>query len=87
MVETTGDEVTPVTTIVMFADDDAEIAHVMCVGTDDGYPVAVDGLLDHLDKIEAYRLGDAPPEFDHPQCPPPSDNVPRASKPLGLAPH
>jgi hypothetical protein len=63
-VETIGDEVAPVTTIVMFADDDAEIAHVMFVGTDDGYPFAVDGLLDHLDKIEAYRLGDARPDFD-----------------------
>ena len=64
MVETTGDAVTPVTTIVMFADDDAEIAHVMFVGTNDGYPFAIDGLLEHLDKIEAYRLGDARPDFD-----------------------
>ena len=64
MVETTGDEVAPVTTLVMFADDDAEIAHVMFVGTNDGYPFAIDGLLDHLDKIEAYRLGDARPDFD-----------------------
>jgi hypothetical protein len=64
MVETTGDEVSPVTTIVMFADDDAEIARVMFVGTNDGYPFAIDGLLDHLDKIEAYRLGDARPDFD-----------------------
>jgi hypothetical protein len=64
MVETTGDEVTPITTIVMVADDDAEIAHVMFVGTNDGYPFAIDGLLDHLDKIEAYRLGDARPDFD-----------------------
>jgi hypothetical protein len=64
MVETTGDEVSPVTTIVMFADDDAEIAHVMFVGTSDGHPFAIDGLLDYLDKIEAYRLGDARPDFD-----------------------
>jgi hypothetical protein len=63
MVETTGDGVTPVTTIVMFAHDDAEIAHLMFVGTNDGYPFATDELFNHLDVIEGYRLGDALPEF------------------------
>jgi hypothetical protein len=65
MFEATGDEVTPVTTIVMFADDDAEIAHVMYAGTNDGYPFTTDELFDHLDGIEAYRVGDPRPEFDH----------------------
>jgi hypothetical protein len=63
MVETTGDEVAPVTTIVMFADDDAEIAHATFVGTNDGYPFATDELFDHLDVIEAYRFGEPLPEF------------------------
>jgi hypothetical protein len=63
MVETTGDEVTPVTTIVMFANDDAEIAHVVFVGTNDDYPFATEELFDHLDVIEAYRSGDPLPEF------------------------
>jgi hypothetical protein len=64
LVEATGDEVTPVTTIVMFADDDAEIAHVMFVGTKDGYEFTIDELLDHLDLIEVYRVDDPLPEFD-----------------------
>ena len=64
LVEATGDEVTPVTTIVMFADDDAEIAHVMFVGAKDGYEFTIDELLDHLDLIEVYRVDDPLPEFD-----------------------
>ena len=64
LVEATGDEATPVTTIVMFADDDAEIAHVMFVGTKDGYEFTIDELLDHLDLIEVYRVDDPLPEFD-----------------------
>jgi hypothetical protein len=64
LVEATGDEVTPATTIVMFADDDAEIAHVMFVGTKDGYEFTIDELLDHLDLIEVYRVDDPLPEFD-----------------------
>jgi hypothetical protein len=64
LVEATGDEVTPVTTIVMFADDDAEIAHVTFVGTKDGYEFTIDELLDHLDLIEVYRVDDPLPEFD-----------------------
>ena len=64
MVETTGDGVTPITTIIMFAEDDAEIANVMFVGTDEGYPFGTEEIVDHLDTIEAYRLGDPRPEFD-----------------------
>jgi hypothetical protein len=63
MVETTGDEVAPITTIVIAAHDDVEIAHVLFVGTNDGYPFATDELFDHLDVIEGYRLGDPLPEF------------------------
>ena len=64
MVETTGDEVTPITTIVMFAEHDAEIASVMFVGTNEGHPFRTGELFDHLDAIEAYRLGDPRPEFN-----------------------
>jgi hypothetical protein len=63
MVEAVGDGVTPVTTIVMFADDDAEIANVLFVGTDEGYAFRTDELPDHLEVIEAYRLGDQLPQF------------------------
>jgi len=61
MVETTGDGVTPITTIIMYAGDDAEIAHVMFVGTEEGYSFTIEELLDHFDVIEAYRLGDPLP--------------------------
>ena len=65
MVGTQDEGDTPVTTIVMFADDDAQIAHVLFVGTHEGYPVTTDELLDHLGAIEAYRLGDPRPDFDN----------------------
>ena len=65
MVEATGDEVTPVTTIVKFADDGAEIAQVMFVGTKDGHPFTIDELLERLDAIEAYRAGDPQPDCDN----------------------
>jgi hypothetical protein len=65
MVESTGDEVTPITTIIMFAEHDGQIANVMFVGSNDGYPFTTEELLEHLDTIEAYRLGDPAPEFNH----------------------
>jgi hypothetical protein len=58
------DEAASVTTIVMFADDDAEIANVMFVGTNDGYAFATEELLGQLATVEAYRLGDQLPEFN-----------------------
>jgi hypothetical protein len=64
IVEAVGDGVTPVTTIVMFADDDAEIANVLFVGTDEGYAFGTDELPDHLEVIEAYRHGDQLPSFN-----------------------
>jgi hypothetical protein len=48
----------------MFADDDAEIAHVMFVGTTERYAFTTDELLDHIDMIEVYRVADPLPEFD-----------------------
>jgi hypothetical protein len=64
VIEAAGDGVTPVTTIVMFADDDAEIANVLFVGTDEGYAFGTDELPDHLEVIEAYRHGDQLPSFN-----------------------
>ena len=61
--EAAGDGVTPVTTIVMFAEEDAEVANVLLVGTDEGYAFRTEEWPDHLEAIEAYRLGDTPPEF------------------------
>jgi hypothetical protein len=62
-VETAADEVTPITTIVMLADDDAEFANVLFAGAADGYRFATEELLEHLETIEAYRFGDPPPQF------------------------
>ena len=58
------DEAAPVTTIWMSADEDAEIVHLMFVGSTDEYEFAPDELFDDLDVVEAYRLGDPLPRFD-----------------------
>lgn len=62
-VDIDDDEAIPVTTIVLTADDDGEVAHVVFVGTAVDYQFDLDELFDHLDTIEAYRFGDAPPKF------------------------
>ena len=58
-----GEDVVAETTILMTADDDGDVVHVIFVGTADDYQFDLDELFDHLDAIEAYRLGDTPPEF------------------------
>jgi hypothetical protein len=58
------DEVVPATTIVLTADEGAEIAHVVFVGTADDYQFNIDELFESLDTIEGYRLGDPAPTFD-----------------------
>jgi hypothetical protein len=56
-----GDEdVVPATTILMTED---QLAHVVFVGTADDYQFDLDELFDHLDVIEAYRVGDLVPTF------------------------
>ena len=58
------DELAPVTTIWMSADEDAEIVHLMLAGTAEDSEFTPEALFEHLDAIEAYRAGDAPPKFD-----------------------
>ncbi len=58
------DELAPVTTIWMSADEDAQVVHLLFVGSTDDYEFAPETFFDHLDVIEAYRLGDPPPQFD-----------------------
>jgi hypothetical protein len=53
----------PVTTIWMSADEDAQVVHLMLAGGTDDYEFTPDVLFDHLDLIEAYRIGDPPPGF------------------------
>jgi len=59
------DELAPVTTIWMSADEDAEIVHLMFVGSTDDYEFAYKEFFSHVDAIEAYRSGDSPPEINH----------------------
>jgi hypothetical protein len=58
------DELAPVTTIWMSANEDAELVHLMFVGTADDSEFTPDEFVKHLDAIEAYRLGDPAPEFN-----------------------
>jgi hypothetical protein len=55
-------QVVPVTTIVMTSDD-ADVVHVVFVGTSDDYQFDLEELFDNLDLIEGYRLGDPIPQF------------------------
>ena len=57
------DEVASATTVLMTAVDGADVLHVVFVGTADDYEFELDELFDHLDTIEAYRLGEPMPEF------------------------
>jgi hypothetical protein len=57
------DELAPVTTIWMSADEDAEIVHLMLAGTAEDSEFSPDDLFGHLHAIEAYRAGDPVPQF------------------------
>lgn len=52
------------TVILLTPEDDGEVAHVVLVGTDADYQFGLDELFDHLDAIEAYRIGEPIPAFD-----------------------
>ena len=45
------------TTIAMTSDDGSEVAHVVFVGTADDYQFDLEELFEHIEVIEAYRLG------------------------------
>lgn len=51
------------TVVMLTPEDDGEIAHVVFVGTADDYQFNLEELFDHIDAIEAYRIGDPPPVF------------------------
>ncbi len=55
-------EVVPVTTIAM-SSDDAEVVHVVFVGTADDYQFGLEELFSNLEVIEGYRMGSPIPEF------------------------
>ena len=60
--EVEGDAV-DVTVILLTPDDGGEIAHVVFVGTSDDYQFNLEELFEHIDVIEAYRMGDPAPVF------------------------
>lgn len=55
-------DVVPVTTIAM-TPEEADVVHVVFVGTADDYQFGLDELFENLDVIEGYRLGNPIPEF------------------------
>lgn len=57
------DEVVNVTVVLLTPEDEGEVAHVVFVGTADDYQFNLSELFEHLDTIEAYRLGDPMPVF------------------------
>ncbi|KMO76636.1 hypothetical protein EV589_2221 [Mycobacterium sp. BK558] len=58
------DEVVNVTVVLLTPEDEGEVAHVVFVGTADDYQFNLAELFEHLDTIEAYRLGDPMPSFE-----------------------
>lgn len=61
--EVGDDDLAPVTTIYLAADEDATVVHLLFVGSSDDCEFAPDEIFDHLGAIEAYRIGDPRPEF------------------------
>ena len=61
--EVSDEDIVSVTTIAMTADDGTEMAHVVFVGTAADYQFDLEELFDHIEAVEAYRLGAALPEF------------------------
>jgi hypothetical protein len=57
------DEIAPVTMIWMSADEDAEVVHLMLAGAADDDEFTPDEFFEHVDAIEAYRLGAPRPVF------------------------
>jgi len=57
------DELAPVTTIWMSADEDGGIVHLLLVGTTEDSEFTPEEFFERIDSIEAYRVGDPPPAF------------------------
>jgi len=62
--EIDDESIQAVTGICLTAADDAEIVHLMFVGTDDDIRLTPAELFENIDAIEAYRVGEARPEFN-----------------------
>ena len=62
--EVDGDDLAPVTTIWMSADEDAEIVHLMLVGTAEDSEFTPEAFVEQVEVVEAYRVGDPAPNFN-----------------------
>ena len=51
------------TVIMLSPEDDGQIAHVVFVGDDADYQFNLEELFEHIEAIEAYRIGDPIPAF------------------------
>jgi hypothetical protein len=58
-----GDGFAPVTTIWMAAAEDAEIVHLMLVGSSESPEFTPEDFFERVEVIEAYRVGDPRPEL------------------------
>ena len=59
-----GDGLEPVTTIWMRVTENADLVHVILVGTAGDHRLTPDEFVAHLEAIEAYRSGDPIPVLD-----------------------
>ncbi|MBX7431964.1 hypothetical protein JDV09_07565 [Mycobacterium sp. Y57] len=57
------DQQVAATVVLLSPDDGGEVAHVVFVGTDLDHQFGLDELFDHLDTIEAHRIGAPLPAF------------------------
>lgn len=58
------EEIVRATVVALLEDEGGEIAHVLLAGTSDDYQFDLEELFDHLDAIEAHRIGNPPPAFE-----------------------
>lgn len=61
--EVADSELATATVVALVETEGGEIAHVVFVGSDDDYQFNLEELFDHIETIEAYRLGEPPPVF------------------------
>ncbi|MGE2733555.1 hypothetical protein [Mycolicibacterium vaccae] len=57
-------ELVDATVVLLTPDDGGETAHVVFVGTAEDHQFGLEELFEHIDTIEAYRLGQPLPVFD-----------------------
>ena len=62
--EVADSEMATATVIALIEAEGGDIAHVVFVGADDDYQFGLEELFEHIETIEAYRIGDPLPVFD-----------------------